>query len=59
VPKEDIAMLKKQFEPVKVQGHYEKIIKKINNYYYVNNNNPSGMPGSIVVSESEAKGLGA
>jgi len=59
VPREDIAMLKKQFEPVKVQGHYEKVIKKINNYYYVNNNNPSGMPGAIVVSESEAKGLGA
>ena len=49
-------LAKKPPPPPKPQGHYEKIVKKINNYYYINNNHPSGMPGAIVVSESEAKG---
>ena len=59
VPKEEISELKKEYELVKKRphGHYEKVIKKINNYYYVNNNKPSGMPGSLVVTESEAKGF--
>ena len=38
-------------------GHYEKVIKKVNNYYYVNNNHPSGMPGALVVPEEEARGV--
>jgi len=61
VKKEEISQLKKEYlaHKEKPRGHYEKVMKKINNYYYVNNNNPSGMPGSIVVSEKEAKGFGS
>lgn len=40
----------------KPEGHFEKVEKKINNYYYVNNDKPSGMPGSMVVSRDEATG---
>jgi len=40
----------------KKEGHYEKIIKKATQYFYVNNEKPSRLPGAIVVSESEAKG---
>jgi carbonic anhydrase len=59
VPKEDLSVLKKRFDAPKVQGHYEKVVKNINNYYWVNNNKPSGMPGSLVVSDEEAKGNNA
>ena len=40
----------------KIDSHYEKVIKKTNNYYYVNNDQPSGLPGALVVSKSEATG---
>jgi carbonic anhydrase len=42
--------------PVKQKGHYEKVPKKITQYYYVNGMAPSGLPGSYVVDEAEAKG---
>jgi len=41
----------------KKDGHYEKILKKATQYFYVNNETPSRLPGAMVVSESEAKGL--
>jgi carbonic anhydrase len=37
-------------------GHYEKIAKKVTEYFYVNSSKPSGLPGTFVVSEIEAKG---
>lgn len=37
-------------------GHYEKIIKKQTEYFYVNSESPSRLPGAFVVSEGEAKG---
>ena len=40
---------------IKPQGHYEKVIKKLTNYFYVNGENPSGVPGAFVVSNKEAK----
>jgi carbonic anhydrase len=40
----------------KKEGHYEKVVKKATQYFYVNNEVPSRLPGAIVVSESEAKG---
>ena len=43
--------------PEKPVGHYEKIIKKFTNYFYVNGEKPSGLPGAFVVSEKEAKGI--
>lgn len=41
-----------------VNGHYEKVRKAITNYFYVSNNEPSGLPNSYVVSEDEALGKG-
>ena len=41
---------------IKQKGHYEKLNKKIIDYYYVNGENPSGLPGAFVVSEKEAVG---
>ena len=43
-------------EIIKPSGHYEKVKKEATKYFYVNGPNPSGMPGSFVVSEKEAKG---
>jgi carbonic anhydrase len=47
-------------DPVKAQpkpaGHFEKIEKAITNYFYVNDSEPSGIPGAFVVSEKEALG---
>jgi carbonic anhydrase len=40
----------------KKEGHYEKIVKKATEYFYVNNERPSRLPGAFVVSEEEAKG---
>ncbi len=37
-------------------GHYEKINKAITNYFYVNDDNTSGLPNALVVSEDEAFG---
>jgi carbonic anhydrase len=39
------------------KGHYEKVIQKATNYFYVNGDKPSGLPGAFVVAEHEAKGL--
>jgi hypothetical protein len=44
----------KQIKP-KPQGHYERIERKVANYFWVDGKKPSGMPGSFVVSENEAK----
>jgi carbonic anhydrase len=41
---------------VKPEGHYEKIPKKVTEYFYVNGDEPSGLPGAFVVNENEAKG---
>lgn len=49
--------LKKAKQNVRQQGHYEKVNKKILEYFYVNGEEPSGLPGSFVVSEQEAKGI--
>ena len=40
-----------------IRGHYEKVEEKNMKYFYVNNNSPSGIPGSFTVSEAEAKNL--
>jgi hypothetical protein len=45
--------LKKQ---PKKKGHYEKIVKKQVDYFFVNGMNPSGLPGSFVVTPKEALG---
>ncbi len=37
-------------------GHYEKVERDATEYIFVNGNSPSGLPGSFVVSEDEAKG---
>lgn len=39
------------------KGHYEKVSRKSTQYFFVNGEKPSGLPGSYVVSEKEAKGL--
>ena len=39
----------------KPKGHYEKVIKKVENYFWVSGEKPSGMPGALVVSKKEAK----
>jgi hypothetical protein len=44
---------KKKVEPQ--IGHYEKVTQEMTRYYYVNDNKPSGLPNSFVVSEIEAK----
>jgi carbonic anhydrase len=43
--------------PMKPSGHYEKREKIVNEYLFVNGNEPSGLPDSYVVSESEARGV--
>jgi hypothetical protein len=42
---------------VRPKGHFEKKISHMTEYFFVNGQNPSGMPGALVVSEKEAKGL--
>jgi len=37
------------------RGHFEKQGQEVFNYIFVDSQEPSGLPGSIVVSESEAK----
>ena len=39
------------------KGHYEKIPKTMVKYVYVSGKKPSGVPGSYVVSDEEAKGI--
>lgn len=43
----------------KVSGHYEKVLKRGTQYFYVAGSKPSGLPGAFVVSEKEAKGTSA
>lgn len=43
-------------EPPKT-GHYEKVPKQVTEFFYVNGDEPSGIPDSYVVSENEAKGI--
>jgi len=43
-------------KPIKPKGHYEKIQKDVTNYFYVNGSKPSGIPGSLLVTEDEANG---
>jgi len=42
---------------IRPKGHFEKKINQMTEYFYVNSPRPSGMPGALVVSEKEAKGL--
>lgn len=42
-------------QPVRT-GHYEKLPRTAVKYVYVTGQNPSGVPGSYVVSDEEAKG---
>jgi carbonic anhydrase len=44
----------KKVEPV---GHYEKHDNYVTEYYFVPSTEPSGIPGSLVVTENEAKGV--
>ena len=37
-------------------GHYEKIIKRKTDYFFVNGLNPSGLPGAFLVHDKEAIG---
>ncbi len=39
------------------EGHYEKISKIKTNYFYVNDEKPSGIPNAFVVSKDEAFGI--
>ena len=39
----------------KPQGHYEKVVRKVENYFWVKGEKPSGMPGAFLVSSKEAK----
>jgi len=52
-PEDKVPIITQVVQPA---GHYEKVTKRLNNYYFVNTNAPSGMPGALVVSEAEAKG---
>jgi carbonic anhydrase len=38
-------------------GHYEKVIKTVTDYFYVQGDKPSGLPGSYVVPEKEFNNL--
>lgn len=40
----------------KSEGHMEKVMREIEEIVYVPSNKPSGLPGSFVISEEEAKG---
>jgi carbonic anhydrase len=47
---------KKKPREIEEMGHYEKRNVDVTEYIYVNGKDPSGIPGSFVVSEGEAKG---
>jgi len=49
---------KPDIKPIEPSGHYERVRKTFTSYFYVNNDKPSGLPNSYVVSEGEAKGEG-
>jgi carbonic anhydrase len=48
--------IKKPIE-TSTNGHYEKRLVDVPHYVFLNTNEPSGLPGSIVVSEEEARGI--
>ncbi len=41
----------------KKEGHYEKYNKKATEFFYVNGESPSGLPGALLVDEKEARGI--
>src|SRR5690606_28779668 len=43
-------------KPPKPEGHYEKMQQTLTQYFYVNGERPSGVPGAYVVSDKEALG---
>ena len=43
-------------EKVKPKGHYEKVIRKKEDYIFVPGFNPSGLPGAYLVTDKEGKG---
>ena len=45
-----------QKSEIKPTGHYEKVPRKVTEYFFVNGEKPSGLPDSYVVSETEALG---
>jgi hypothetical protein len=47
--------LQPEYRPIRV--HYEKIKTQENEYFFVDGDRPSGVPGALVVSDNEAKGL--
>jgi len=46
---------KKKEKPM--EGHYEKVPKKMTQFIFVPGQIPSGIDGAFVVSEDEAKGI--
>ena len=49
----DLKLPKKEVKPV---GHYEKMLKHVEEYIWVPGDKPSGLPGAFVVSQDEALG---
>ena len=43
-----------EIKPIEPEGHYEKIKKEMKEYFYVEGNKPSGLPGAYLVSKKEA-----
>jgi carbonic anhydrase len=39
------------------EGHFEKVLNKATEYFFVGGNKPSGIPDSFVVNKQEAEGL--
>jgi hypothetical protein len=51
-----IGEFQKKKDDTTSSGHYEKVVKKVEKYFWVNGKNPSGLPGAYVVPEDEALG---
>ena len=47
--------IKKTAKARKPDGHYERIKKTVTDYFYVNGKDPSGVAGSLVVSDDQGK----
>jgi carbonic anhydrase len=43
--------------PAQPVGHFERLKRKITQFFFVNGEAPSGLPDSYLVSENEAKGI--
>jgi len=50
-------LMSKKAADVVEKGHYEKVIKPMRKYFFVDGQKPSDLPGAWVVTEKEAKGL--